>query len=255
MSLEQDRINMKIMLQNQQMANDEMSYNKLQRNIANKIAREELNEAQELIATNNNINIWSKDLVVLNTLGFGKETSVVVRQEKIDGKKEKYFESVSKIVGYKFKNIGEHTIPYETEEYVYDEKHNRWVSNGIVSKELKPNETISLARKYFVKLASIEEISFEFANGNVLAGAKSKKAQTLDEILEAHYFGFRDKNKDAHSSDIKEEIGIFEDNAWKIREEYESTFGYLNNPKKSNKKVSRQSYSAALLRKKIEQMG
>lgn len=184
---------------------------------------------------------YSKDVEVVNSLGFGDNGNII-----LDGKDEagnKNLVVVSKIVGYIIRNIGKEPIKYQTEEFTKNAE-GVWVGQK-VEKVLAPGEEVPLARKWMTLFAAQPEISFELANGKIARGSGSSvdsgtKEIDVDKELEAHYFSFSDPSIKVNDDNIKKNVGkkVGETGegdkkrgVWVVRPEYEKTFGFLNNVK------------------------
>lgn len=181
----------------------------------------------------------SKDVVVINSLGFGDSGNIVVDKNGKaflgkDGKERLPLERTSQIVGYRVQNIGEKTINYTTEVYKQDE-------NGVfvgerMEKALEPGGFADLSRKYMTMFASMPELSFQLANGKIVRGPGKIKSGDVDAVLESFYFTFSDRSVKVNSDSVKLNISTKKKGAdgtvkWVVKDEFVETFGYLNNAK------------------------
>ena len=227
--------------------------------VATNSAKDELRKRAEMfnskVATDasfkDKLHTYSQSIAVLNSLAFG-DSGGLINVDKVDkngkvvldanGKPVKAKKPVSKIVGYLIENVSDDkTIPYVTEEYKPTKREDGTVVyvGQKVQKELKPKEKVALAKKYMTFLCSMPEISFTLSNGKIVRG--SAKAKTVDEEMEAYYFTFDDENKKVNSDTVKVQIGKKVKTTdgkliYKVKPEYEATFGYLNNEKEAGKK-------------------
>lgn len=169
----------------------------------------------------------SNSLMVVNTLGAGKNGNIVVdKNSKAEGRQLK---PTSQIVGYKVKNIGTEAIEYTTEVFAADE-NGKYVGT-VVTKTIKPGETINLTRQYMTMFCAQPEISFTLENGKIVSSSK-KNAKTLKEELSAYYFSFN-KAEDGTQIQVNDDevkLSVDDENGV-VKPEYVETFGYLNNPK------------------------
>jgi len=206
---------------------------------------EELKEAfKQTIATNpeflNSLNKLSNSVEVVNTLGFGEGGNFILnKEESAKGKRE--FIVVSYIVGYRIKNIGSVPIEYKTSEWSKDAS-GRYVEAKVV-KTLYPGETADLSRKYMSMLASRPEFSFQFANGKLtIKGINSLKSKNVNDILEGFYFRFnKELNLQVNDDAIKLNVGEKINDTWVVKPEFETVFGYLNNPKEEKERTRKAS--------------
>lgn len=182
----------------------------------------------------------SNSLEVVNTLGFGDKGSIEVDKTQpvgADGKRP--LKNTAAIVGYRVKNIGEAPIQYKTEEYTKNED-GVWVGQ-LVEKTLNAGESVELTRKYMTILCAEPEISFKLSNGKMVRGSKSVKNGDQDAELEAYYFVFADSDSKVNDDAIKDRVDrkVKTETGYKyvVAEEYETTFGYLNNGKSAGRKA------------------
>lgn len=188
---------------------------------------------------------WSEYVEVVNTCGYGDRGALVqvnkgvkVKDEetgksKIEGRG---LDTTSVIVGYTFKNIGPVAIDYTTE--VWSKNAEGKIVSEIVDRQLQPNDSVCLSKKYTTLFASKIELSHKFANAKLICTGTGKKK--LHEILESSYVVFTEEgeNKKAvHDGDIKIQIAdrveekMVKDKAvgvFKVKEAYFETFGFLD---------------------------
>lgn len=215
------------------------------------------------------LNIWSEKVAVVNTLGFGEGGNLVAKEPVPgeDGEGKRILVPTSKIVGYLVQNVGDVPIPYVTEEF---EKNSEgiWVGRK-TEKVLAPGEKVALSRKYMTIFCARPEISFSLKNGKIVTKApKDSKHRDLEALLESYYFVFNDPNLKVNSDEVKVNIGQkkkMPDGTvkWVVKPEFEKTFGYLNNPKvserktraKSSTKFTAQQLAANYINKLLEESG
>lgn len=174
---------------------------------------------------------WSDSIEVTHTLGFGKGGNIIVDKKATaanGGKRA--LKATSTICGYELKNIGSEPIEYQTEEFAQDET-GKYVGT-VVKKVWAPGETIYLTRQYTTMLCSIPEISFTLANGKIVASSKKSGKGGLKEELSSYYFSFN-KAEDGTTPTVNDdEVKLSVDDAdGKVKDEFVTVFGYLNNPK------------------------
>jgi hypothetical protein len=199
----------------------------------------------------------SNSLMVINTLGAGKGGNIIVdKNSKAEGRQLK---PVSQIVGYKVKNIGSEAIEYVTEVFAQDAS-GKFVGS-IVTKTLKPGETIALTRQYMTMLCAKPEISFTLANGKIVSSSK-KNAKSLKEELAAYYFSFN-KAEDGTQIQVNDDevkLAVDDENGV-VKAEYVETFGFLNNPKEGRtarvkgQKFTTQDLAANYINKMLQEQG
>lgn len=197
----------------------------------------------------------SGDIEVLNTLGAGKNGNIIVDKSKED----RTLKATSQIVGYKLRNNGQQSIEYTTEVWKRDDATGKYVGQ-VVKKNLKPGETICLARKFMTMFCARPEISFTLANGKIVSSSKASK--DFAEELAAYYFTFnKDENGTAiQVNDDEVKIAVDDENGI-VKAEFAETFGYLNNPKDQKvrapkgQKFTTQDLAANYVMKIMEQQG
>jgi hypothetical protein len=166
----------------------------------------------------------SDSVRVVNTLGYGSKGNVVVDKTKQD----RTLKEIAKIVGYAIENTGSEAISYTTEEFV---KNEAGIYVGtVVDKTLTPGEVAYLTRKYMTVFCSKPEISFTLTNGKIVASSR-KGSKTIDDELESFFFQFNKEEDGTHLEVNDDTVKLSIDEEGVIKEEYESTFGYLANPK------------------------
>lgn len=209
--------------------------------------------------------IWSNSLQVVHSLGYTDKGNIVRNGKTKDSKGD--LGNTGAIIGYEILNTGEQAIPYNTEEYTKDDT-GVWVGTP-VQKTLEPGQTVCLTRKYTALLCSVTEISFQLANGIIMSGSGTPKDPAdMDKFLSSYYFKFNDSKYKVNSSEIKINVGqkVKDENGadvWEVKPEYETQFGYLNNPekpkagKRKGDKLSAntQDVASAYVRHLMEEMG
>lgn len=185
------------------------------------------------------INLLSESIAVVHTLGFGDSGNIILDKSKADGERSGALVATSQIVGYQVQNTGKTPVQYMTEEYAQDGT-GVWVGTK-VQKTLEPGATTELTRKYMTIFCSQPEISFKLQNGKIIRGSGTIRPNDVDGELEAYYFIFNDKNIKVNSDEVKLNIATkttVEGGAskWIVKDEFVSTFGYLNNEKSATKK-------------------
>lgn len=183
------------------------------------------------------LNIWSPDLEVVNTLGWGDRGNLietVKKSEAPDGKRK--VGQTAQIVGYRVKNIGKKPIPMITRPW--KREGEAFVSGGEVTVQLKPGQYIDLPRDLMTINMTRPEVSSVLANGKMIPNKAGKKS--TQELLEAFYFSFF-RGEDGttkrvnDTTEVKINVGIEKDGKWTVRPEFEATFGFLNNGKPDKK--------------------
>lgn len=182
----------------------------------------------------------SGSIKVVNTLGFGKGGNILV-DKKASTSDNRVLKATSAICGYKLENIGDAPIEYQTKIFSLNEE-GEYVGQ-VVTKQWAPGEQINLSRLYTTILCSRPQISFTLANGKIVASSK-KKPKDFEDELSGFYFSFN-KNDDGTTIQVNDdEVKLSIDDAdGKVKPEYVETFGYLNNPKKSQPKTSKQNFT------------
>ena len=186
---------------------------------------------------------WSKYLTLTNVLAFSETGGLVQTTAKKDGQERKVAQSPA-TVGYEVQNNHPtDSIPYMTEEFAKD-ADGVWKPTQ-VRKELAPGEKVALRKKWLTFMCSNPRISNVLANGKLIRSSAACKAKpgelSLDQELEAYAFNFSaDSNISVNDNEVRKQIGqkVTDANGvvWVVSEEYEKTFGYLNN--KEEKKPS-----------------
>lgn len=199
----------------------------------------------------------SGSLMVVNTLGAGKDGNIIVdKNSKAEGRQLK---ATSQIVGYVVKNIGSEAMEYVTEVWAQDET-GKYVPSQ-VTKTLNPGETACLTRQFMTMFCAKPEISFTLANGKIVSSSK-KNAKTFKEELAAFYFSFN-KSEDGTKIQVNDDevkLAVDDENG-KVKPEYVETFGYLNNPKEGRQarqkgqKFTTQDLAANYINKMLESQG
>lgn len=202
----------------------------------------------------------SQSIKVVNTLGYGKGGNIVV-DKKASSDGNRVLKATSAICGYRLQNIGDTPIEYTTEEFKQDET-GKFVGT-IVTKTWAPGTTIDLTRQYTTMLCSIPEISFTLANGKIVASSRktNKKSASIKDELASYYFSF-DKNGEDGPQVNDDEVKLSVDDAnGKVKKEFVTTFGYLNNPKEGRvrgakgPKFSTQDMAANYIQKLLKEQG
>lgn len=173
---------------------------------------------------------WSKDLEVVNTLGYGKGGNIIVDKAASTATDRK-LTATSQIVGYIVKNIGSEAMKYTTEVYTQDET-GKYVGQ-VVEKTLAPGATVALTRQYMTMFCAQPEISFTLANGKIVASSRKAAKNSVKEELASYYFSFN-KGEDGTALQVNDnevKISIDTDGDGIVKPEFIETFGFLNNPK------------------------
>lgn len=180
----------------------------------------------------------SDSLMVVNSLAFGDEGSIVVDPTKTvgeDGKRPLI--KTSKIVGYRIKNVGTEPITYTVSQCMQD-GDGVWKESQ-VERQLNPDETTEIPKKYLTMLTSDPRFSFQLQNGFMKKSSKNNPANSLDDELESWYFKPADEdikvNADSFKVNIGQEVVDGENTKWVVLPEFEGVFGYLNNSTKKEK--------------------
>lgn len=189
----------------------------------------------------------SDSLMVVNSLAFSDEGSIVLDPTKPvteDGKRP--IVKTSKIIGYRIKNVGTEPITYTVSQCTKD-ADGVWKENQ-VEKQLNPDETAEIPKKYLTMLTSDPRFSFQLQNGFMKKSSKSNPANSLDDELESWYFKAADDdikvNADSFKVNIGQEVIDGDSNKWVVLPEFEEVFGYLNNSTKKEKaKVNKEKVS------------
>lgn len=178
----------------------------------------------------------SKDIMVVECLGFGDKGNIVVDKKAAN----RTIVNTARIVGYRVKNTGKTPMKYLTEKWTLG-ADGKYVSQKI-EKTLTPGGTADLNRQHMTMFCTQPEISFTLQNGRMTRGsAQSKGILDAKAEFEAYYFAFTKDEKgnamEVNSDEVKMNIGV-KDAAgkWTVKPEFVETFGYLNNPKESNAK-------------------
>lgn len=209
----------------------------------------------------------SKDIEVVNTLGFGSDGGLLydgIQKDEETGKEKRKVVPTSEIVGYRVVNNGEESIKYQTE--VWTPNAEGIYEATAAEKVLAPGQFADLTRSAMTRFCSQPEISFTLNNGKIIKGS-SKPAASLKEQLESFYFKF-DAGEDGvtpqvHDDTIKLAIASNETGDWVVTPEFEEAFGFLNNPtekaekrtRKSKSKYTSQDLHANLIHRMIEEQG
>lgn len=146
-------------------------------------------------------------------------------------------------VGYLVENVSDKPIEYVTCVYSPNEA-GEWVGQEI-KKTIAPGKQVAIARAYLTRLALNEEFNLNLANGTIVCKMDGGDAK---ELLSKAYFIFdRKMGMDVNSPEVKilihEEVMVNGSKTFKVRPEYEETFGYLNN--QADKKSPRSRASKA----------
>lgn len=182
---------------------------------------------------NQRLHRLSDSLEVINSLSYGENGNIIVDKARTAAEGKRVLAPVSKILGYRVKNVGSEPIPYTTEEWTKDES-GRWVGKK-VEKVMQPGDVADLSRQYMTMLAAQPEFSFRLKNGRISrgSGAKASRGDAKAE-LEAHYFAFSKEAAEAgmeiNSDEVKLNVGTKNgDGKWTVKPEFAATFGYLEN--------------------------
>lgn len=166
----------------------------------------------------------SDSLEIVNTLGYSDKGGLVVDHDRADSKKDRPLGTVSEIVGYKLRNVGNEPIPYQTEVWAKNET-GEYVATP-AEYLLQPNEEVSLTRKYVTILCSRIEFSNVLKNGVLIT--RVSPDSTREDILNSAYLRFND-NRGVHDDTVKIAIADKIDDRWIVKPEFEAAFGFLNN--------------------------
>lgn len=213
---------------------------------------EKKKRAQEIIAVYNEtlrnnpeltevMNSRSSDLKVLNTLGFG-DSGNIVAGAGVTADNKRNLVATSQIVGYRVQNIGQAPIEYTTERWVRGE--NGQFAPEVVTQQLAPGETADLTRQWMTALVARPEFSFVLENGKVTRGSAATKNGDVKAELQAYYFSFSDSSMKVNSDEVKLNVGEKKADAngnavWRVKDEFEAAFGYLNNAKEKRTRASK----------------
>ncbi|MEM4385396.1 MAG: hypothetical protein QXD03_02475 [Candidatus Anstonellales archaeon] len=211
------------------------------------------------------LNRLSNSIEVVNVLGFGDAGNIVRSKEaevvKEDGTVQKALNTVSQVVGYIVKNIGNEPIKYLTEVYTKDPATGKYVGTK-VEKVMNPGETAILTRMYLTLLCSAPEFSFQLANGSIVRGSAKVKPGDVKGELEAHYFKFnKETGLQVNDDTVKLNVGMKVGDKWVVKPEFEETFGFLNNPKEEKaakraaSKYTAQDYAANYIHRLVKEAG
>lgn len=191
-------------------------------------------------------NIWSKFVKVVKALGYTDEGGLIresapAKKDKATGKEPgRKIGKVGMIVGYRFRNISDELgtptpIPYVTEVFHKNEETGKY-EGEMVQLTLEPGHEIELTKKYSTILATVPEISCQFANARMVKVIF--EGRTLEETLNGAYIKLVGEGAmPVHSPEFKEQIGEQEVTQeidgkeqiiWKVQEKFEKTFGFLN---------------------------
>ena len=205
-------------------------------------------------AIQENIGCLSDSIEVLHTLGYGGKT---VPKERVKGIKDnlgniiqpRLVESVSCIVGYIIRNVGDTAINYMTELFSFNDKTGRYEGERIC-KVLEPGGITQISKMYFNLLLFMPEFNGACANGKLVCGGGGHAAMSNadDEImreLNKFYFTFSG-NQRVHDSVSGIKLAIAREitdetthsKHWCVTSKYIDTFGNLNNKKKTTYKVN-----------------
>ena len=194
----------------------------------------------------------SSSLVINKSLGYGKSGNIVLEKAADANGEGRKVTATSAIVGYQLTNVGAEPIKYTTEEFT---KGADGIFVGqVVEKTIAPGETVNISRKYLAVLTSQPEFSFTLGNGKIVS--PKRNFNTVSEQLSAHYFKFDDDTK---VNDDSVKIAIDDDGV--VKPEFQSVFGYLNNPKagrakhQPSQKFTTQDLAANFIQKLIKEQG
>lgn len=212
-----------------------------------------LKDMQEDPSLTTRMNSWSKNLQVVNSLGFGDNGNIV--RDKSKG--EKGLAETSQIVGYMVKNIGSEPYKYRTEKWAKNEETGKYEATSITA-VLAPGEVVPMTRAFLTMFAACPEVGFQLANGRIVRGSsrRTDKGGSMKQELEAYYFAFY-RGGDAETSDVNVNSDEFKlnisskeaDGTWHVKPEYLETFGYLENGKsvKRDTRAKKQGFSVSAL--------
>ena len=188
---------------------------------------------------------YSNFVKVENSLGFGESGNIIVDPTK----KDRTLVATSAIVGYRVSNVGTEPIKYVTESWAKDET-GKYVATK-TEKVLAPGGYADLTRQYMTMFCAQPEISFQLQNGKVIKGSGCKGDKGVKSELESYYFAFsKDENGNRpqiNDDVVKLNVGEKVDGKWVVKQEFEETFGYLNNARettKSGKKAKGSEFNA-----------
>lgn len=179
---------------------------------------------------------WSNSIEVVNSLGFGDSGNIVV-DKSASTKDQRKLAVTSAIVGYRVANVGEEPIKYVTEVWAPDES-GKFVATK-QERVLSPGGTADLTRQYMTIFCSQPEISFTLRNGKIIKGSGAKGDKGPKAELESFYFSFSKEEdgskKQINDDEIKLNVAEKVGDVWKVKAEFEETFGFLNNAKEGGR--------------------
>lgn len=188
---------------------------------------------------------WSGSIQVVNSLGFGDSGNIVV-DKSASTKDNRKLAVTSAIVGYRIANVGDEPIKYVTEIWAPDES-GKFVATK-QERVLTPGATADLTRQYMTMFCSQPEISFTLKNGKIIKGSGSKGDKGVKAELESFYFSFNKEEdgskKQINDDEIKLNVAEKVGDVWKVKAEFEETFGYLNNAKEGGRGTRQKSGSS-----------
>lgn len=208
----------------------------------------------------NILHTLSDSIMVVNTLGYGKNGNIVVdKKASATDEKGRVLKPTSLICGYKLKNVGTEPIQYKTEVFEKDTE-GKYVGT-VVERTWAPGTEIVLSRVYTTMLCARPEISFTLANGKIVSSSKRTGGNIKDELA-AYYFSFTKGEDGATTTVNDDEVKLsVDDGNGVVKPEFVETFGYLNNPKETragrgkSTKYSTQDVAANYINKLLEQQG
>lgn len=194
----------------------------------------------------------SKDIEVVNTLGYGEGGNILA--DKTAG--DRALVSTPVIVGYMVANVSDTPIEYET--YAWHRGEDGKYVSEMVTKTLAPHASAPFTRADLTRLTCKAEYSFTLNNGHVTRGS-GKDNGNVEDMLACYYFSFnKDIDKQVNSDEVKLPIADKVGDKWVVKPAFEETFGYLNNPvekarkaRKTAEKYSTNALAANLVRRMI----
>lgn len=201
---------------------------------------------------------YSDMLEVVQTYGWTDKGSFIDRGTKeykkdangnflydANGKKikDRDLVTVPALVGYKLKNVGDHTFTYTQKCYSRDESGN--IVYDTVTKELAPGETAIMTKEDAAIFASQPGINCKIKNGKfVLSGKKSSSSSAMSILKNAHFIADSGSGIYVNAENFKIQVGIPEgtdekgEKIYRVKPEYFEVFGGLEIVKTRKKRES-----------------
>lgn len=222
-------------------------------------------EIQENPDIVNLLSTESKNIYMAYSLGYGTRGGMIHDKEQSKKEGKRVLVQVPEIVGYQLKNIGDKPIRYQTE--VYTQNADGKYVGEVVERELPPDGSVNLTRKYVSILLSRPEFSFTLANGKLQAPTTKVSEKSLDELLEARFYFTGEEKESGRSVNSDEDKILIDsegpDGTRQLKPEFVETFGFLANEtekaegkKRSGgrgKSISFQEQFAAYIRSQLAQ--